>query len=329
MNIHIRSTGRYLPDQVITNADLETELGRALHNITQKNGVETRYRSSILHGETSAQMCAWAAQDALTNGNMSPGDLDLIIFASASPQQAIPDTAALVQGKLGLGQSGIRCFSVHTTCLSFLTALDIASSLIHSKSHCNILIVCAERSFTSLNPADPVTYTLFGDGAAAAIITPTPVHSSSQILRSHFSTFGDYAQLTTLPGCGTRYHPNHPDTRFEHNTFQMKGRELLRFSLKNAPSILENIWPGLSQSTHSFDRIIPHQPSKVGLRVLERYFPREKTIETLSHYGNCVSVSIPLSLDEAIRNHNLQRGEQVLLFGTGAGLNIAGISLIY
>ena len=329
MNIQIRGTGRYLPKKIMTNTDLETQLSLEHGTIAARNGVQTRHVADQSKGETTSQMCAWAAQEALQNAKMTKEELNLIIFASAAPEQALPDTAPLVQEKLGLGASGIPCFSLHATCLSFLSALDVAGAMIHSKRYQNILIVCCEISFTTLNPADPKTYTLFGDAAAAAIVSATPHGEESKILKSHFSTFGEAAKLTEVRGCGTMLHPNNPKTTFVDNTFQMKGRELLRYALKHAPTVFDKIWPGLSKSCDDFDIIIPHQPSRVGMRALSRYFPPEKTVETLSQYGNCVSVSLPLSLDQAIRNQKLKRGNRLLLFGTGAGLIIAGMSLIF
>lgn len=328
MNIQIRATGRYLPKKLLTSAALEEQLGLSSGFIASRNGVHTRHVADPAAGETTVNMCAWAAEEALERAQMNPEDIDLIIFASAGPEQAIPDTAPFVQEALGLGDTGIACFSVHSTCLSFLNALDVASCLITCQRYRNVLIVCCELSSLSINPADPKTYTLFGDAAAAAIITPTPEGESSALLRAHFSTFGEAARFTEVPGCGTARHPNHPNTRFEDNTFRMEGREVLRYSLREAPVVLEKIWPGLSEHCHDFDWIIPHQPSLIGMKALGRYLDPDKTIETLSRYGNCVSVSLPLSIDEALRSGRVQRGQRCLLFGTGAGLTIAGISLI-
>ena len=328
MRIQIKSTGRYLPQRVVTSGELEVELGLEEGFIASRNGVVSRHVADTARGETTAQMCAWAAEDALERAEMTRDELDLIIFASAGPEQAIPDTAPFVQTALGLGDSGVTCFSVHSTCLSFLSALDVASCMIECGRYRNVLIVCCEISSLSVNPQDPKTYTLFGDAAAAAIVSPTPEGEASEILRAHFSTFGEAARFTEVPGFGTARHPNHVENSFEHYTFRMDGREVLRYSLREAPAALEKIWPGLSSSCDDFDIIIPHQPSLVGMKALGRYLDPEKTIETLSCYGNCVSVSLPLSIDEALRSGRAARGQRCLLFGTGAGLTIAGMSLV-
>lgn len=329
MNVQILGTGRYLPQKICHSFELEKQLGLKPGFIERRNGVRSRHIADQSKGETTSQMCAWAAEQALLAAEMKKEEIDLILFASAAHEQAIPDTAPLVQQKLGLGESGIPCFSVHSTCLSFLTALDVATSFIVSKRYSNILIVCCELSSTSLNPEDPKTYTLFGDAAAAVVLGPTQMNFQSKILHTHFSTFGTAAKLTEVPGCGTMLHPNNPKATFQDNTFRMKGKEILRYSLKKAPDVFEKIWPGLSNGVKDFDIIVPHQPSKVGMKAMSRYLPPEKTITTLAEYGNCVSVSLPITLDKAIRTKRLKRGHKCLMFGTGAGLTIAGTAIVY
>ncbi|MBE9138010.1 ketoacyl-ACP synthase III [Nodosilinea sp. LEGE 07088] len=329
MNVKILGTGRYLPKTLLHSHELEARFGFEPGSIMRLNGVETRHVANQRAGETTSQMCTWAAQEALANADLAGEDLDLIIFASAGQEQALPDTAPFVQAKLGLGDSGITCFSVNSSCLSFLTALDIVSSFIQCGRYQQILIVCAEISYASLNPNDKKLYTLFGDAAAAAVVGVTPDCESSKIHRAHFSTFGEAAHMAEILGGGTRQHPNCPNIRFEDNTFRMDGRKLLRYSLLKASTIFEQIWPGLSTGATDIDWVIPHQPSRQGMLALARYFPVEKTIRTLQHYGNCVSVSLPLSLDQAIRSKQLQRGDRVLLFGTGAGLTLGGMVLTY
>jgi 3-oxoacyl-[acyl-carrier-protein] synthase-3 len=329
MDVKILGTGRYLPKTILHSRELENRLGFEPGSIMRLNGVETRHIADQGAGETTSQMCAWAAKEALSNAKLSAADLDLIIFASAGQEQALPDTAPFVQAKLGLGDSGVTCFSVNSSCLSFLTALDIVSSFIHCGRYQRVLIVCAEISSASLNPEDKKLYTLFGDAAAAVVVGATPEGEASKIHRAHFSTFGEAAHLAEVLGGGTRRHPNRLNICFEDNTFRMDGRELLRYSLLKAATAFEKIWPGLSTDSSDIDLVIPHQPSRRGMLALARYFPVEKTVQTLQHYGNCVSVSLPLSLDHAVRSQRLRRGDRILLFGTGAGLTLGGIVLTY
>lgn len=329
MRVKILGTGKYLPKRCIHNVELEKALGWKEGSILKRDGVLTRYRAHTERGECPSSMGAWAAEQAIGASGLDKNDVDLIIYASATAEQAIPDTAPLVQAKLGLGDSGIPCFSLHSTCLSFLNALDVAASFIQGQRYRHVLIVCCEISSTSLNPKDDKTIALFGDAAAAVLLGPTPDGEKSQIHHIHFSTFGSAAKLTQVKGGGAAQHPNNPTTRYEDNTFQMNGRELLRQALSRGPAALEKIYPGLSTNTDTIELFIPHQPSRVGMLALKRYFAPEKTIHTLQEYGNCVSASLPLSLHEAIHQKRLKRNDRTLLFGTGAGFSIGGIILDY
>ena len=325
--VKITATGSYIPKQALLSSALEDQFQLERGYIERRNGVRTRYVADQSKGETTSAMGAWAAQDALERAGYAPESLDLIMFASAAPEQGLPDTAPLIQAKLGLGSSGIACFSVDSTCLSFLTALDIASCFLSIDRYRRILIVSSEIASVTLNPADEKTYTLFGDAAAAAIVEKTPKGECSAFQNVHFSTFGDGAYYTQVRGCGTIQHANNPSTRPVDNTFSMKGRELLLYAMRAAPSVFEKIWPGLSTQLHDIDLVLPHQPSRVGMQAFARYFPKEKLVQTLADYGNCVSVSLPLTLHTAIQSGRLHRGDRAILIGTGAGLSIGGIVL--
>lgn len=329
MDMKILGTGRYLPRKKLSSKQMEIDRSLPQGSIVSQHGVAFRHVADQEQGETTSQMCAWAAQEALQRAGLSETDIELIIFASAGPEQAIPDTAPLVQEKLGLGDSGIPCFSVHSTCLSSLTALDISAQFIATKRYQHILIVSCEIPSTSINPSDEKTFALLGDAAAAIIVGPSPEGDSSAVHNVHFSTYGEAALLTEVRGCGTRYHPNAEQVTAMDNTFRMRGSAILKYALRKASVVLEDIWPGLSERSSDIDVFITHQPSEIGLTAFARYFDSEKTVRTLEQYGNCVSVSLPLTLHEAIVTGKLNRGDKTLLFGTGAGLTIAGMVLTY
>ena len=327
MDVKIESTGIYLPKTIVSTQELLHELGIDDPDIAKHSGVHQRHVASDRLGETTSQMATWAILDALQRSNLNKTDLDLILFASAAFEQPVPDTAALVQQKLGLSSQGTPGFSIHATCLGFLQALDVASAFIQSKRYRCIAIVCSEIASKAINPNDPSSYILFGDAAAAAIVTPSLDTDTSTILRSYMTTFSDGAHYTEIIAGGTKKHPNHNHCTAAEHSFSMKGREMLKFALPKSTEILDKIWPNLSTSTDDFDQIITHQPSRVGLLAFQKFFQKEKTISTLHKYGNCVSVSLPLTLHEAITSNRLQRGNQTLLFGMGAGLSFGGIVL--
>ena len=295
--------------------------------VERRNGVRER---RWVTGETSSYMGAQAALEALHEAGLEPGHIDLIINASGTAEQAIPDTGALIQRQLGLGDSGIPCMTVHTTCLSFIAGMDVAANFLCTGRYRNILIVSSDISSCAINPAEPESASLVGDAAAAVVVTRSLIGEASVLQRAHLKTYGRGAYLTTIMGGGSGRHPNRSSTKPEDNLFHMDGPAVLRMVREIGDDFLEELYPGLSKSLVDIDFVIPHQASKVGLLMLQRFgWPEEKIIHTLEWLGNCVAASIPVTLYEAVRSNRIQRGNKVLLAGTGAGLYIGGMVFTY
>lgn len=325
--LKIAGLGRYLPERVVTNPELETLYGLRPGWIEHHNGVRERRRATT---ETNSFMGAAAATEALAAADLQISDIDLILNASGTAEQAIPDSGALIQRALGVGDSGIPCMSVHVTCLSFLAALDLCASFLASGRYRHILVVSSEISSVGLNPQEPESATLIGDAAAAAVITPAPPGESSRLHAALFRTYGDGADFTAVRGGGTRRHPNLPITTTEDNYFHMDGSAVLRLVRSHVDGYLEELYPGLSTGLVDIDAVVPHQASKVGLRMLGRFgWTEDKTIRTLDWLGNCVAASIPATLYEGVADGRIRRGDKVLLVGTGAGLSMGGLVLTY
>lgn len=320
--LNIAGVGRYLPDRVVTNDELAAVCGRSANWISERNGVnERRY---VTH-ESNAFMGARAAEEALEAAELKLSDVDLILNASGTAQQSIPDNAVFIQRELGDDALGIATMSIHATCLSFLVALDTAASLLASGRRQNILIVSSEIASCALNPATPESFTLFGDGAAAVVVNKA-TQAPAMLHATGFRTYSDGADYTTIRGGGTLRHPNNASTTAEDNLFYMDGFAVLRYARRYLGPFLEELDAGLSQGLSDIDWVIPHQASKVGLRFLEAYnWPRPQIIETLAGLGNCVAASLPLTLYEAFKSGRLERGQKVLMLGTGAGLSMGGL----
>ncbi len=207
----------------------------------------------------------------------------------------------------------------------------MASHLLATGAHQRILVVSSDISSCALDFSEPEACTLFGDMAAAVVVGLPPEGSPSKVHSSRLETFGMGAELTHIPGGGTGKHPNDPATRPEDNLFHMQGRKVARLSIKHGGEFLERLQPGLSNGLDDIDLVIPHQASKLGLRLMARHygFGEDKLVSILEQYGNCVAASIPGALYEAVRTRRLQRGDKVLLLGTGAGLSIGGMILTY
>src|SRR5688572_23706618 len=210
--LKIVGVGRYLPERVVPSSEVETLCGLPAGWIERRSGVRERRWVS---GETNASMGAAAAREAVAAAGLALTDIDLILNASGTPEQAIPDGGPLIQRQLGLGASGIASLSVHATCLSFLAALDMSANLLATGRYHNILIVSAEIGSVGINVREPESASLMGDAAAAVVVTRTLEGESACLLAARLETYGDGADLTAIRGGGSRRHPNHADTRPE------------------------------------------------------------------------------------------------------------------
>ena len=320
----ILGLGRALPETIVSSEELEKRWNLESGTLETLNGVRERRWAKI--EETNAVMGARAALEALDAAGIAKHDIDLLINASGSPQQCIPDNAPLIQKELGLDESGIPAFTVDSSCLSFLSALDTANAFLKTERYRTILIVSSEICSVALDHTDPKTAGLFGDAAAAAVVSND---DSSALLGARFETYSAGAELTRLQGLGTRYFPNSPDTKPERNWFTMDGSRVARLALRYAPDFMEKLRPGLSQGLGELKLVVPHQTSRLGLRLLRKFWAEESIEKTLPWLGNCLAASIPATLYEAAQNGRLQRGDEFLLFGTGAGLSLGGVILRY
>ena len=318
MRIQLRRTAAFLPPDVETAEELAPRIGRSVEWILTRPGVAVRHVSH----EDIAVMAARAGRAALG----PDGPPDLIVNASGVPAQTLPDTSTFISRELGY--TGIPCFSVHATCLSFMAALQVVGSLIETGRYKKVLVVSADQGTRGRNFSEPESAALLGDGAAAALITATPEGSSSQLLGFAMSTHPEGAELTEVRGGGVRRHPNDPETLPEHNLFTMHGPGVYRLARRHIGSVLDQLYAEAGLTRADTDLIVPHQASGLALRAVERYgFPKERIVNVVREQGNCVAASIPLALATADAQGRIKRGDTVLLIGTGAGLSIAGALL--
>ena len=222
MKVKVTGVGLYLPPKIETAEDIAPKIGKPVDWIIEKSGVSERRVSEI----DVDQMGAMAGKEALGKG----GKPDLIINASGVPKQTIPDTSTFYQRKLGF--EGIPSFSVHCTCLSFITALNTAASLIHSGSYNRILIISSDRGTRGRNFNEPESASLLGDGAAAVVLEQSLENESSELIYFDMKTFPSYANLTEVRGGGTNKHPQDPETNLADNLFTMDGPAVYKIARK-------------------------------------------------------------------------------------------------
>ncbi len=328
--LKLEGVGRYLPQRIVTNGELEKLYTLPAGWIERHNGVCER-RWANRRKETNAFMGARAAEEALTRSGFSIGDIDLILNASGTFQQPIPDNAPLIQFELGRDAYGIACMSINATCLSFLVALDSAASFLATGRYQRILIVTSDIASGNLNPNDPETATLLGDAAAAVVVSLPQKEELAGVMAARVETYSEGAHLTEVLAGGSYISAFDEESQIdEHHFFSMQGLKVLRMAKEHLFDFLETVCPGLSTSLMDIDVVVPHQASLMGLKLLSRFnWPEERIGKTLPFLGNTVAASIPVTLYEVIQRGMLRRGDKTLLLGTGAGLSFGGLVLTY
>ena len=318
--IFIERMGLALPPTVETAAELALKIGRSEDWIKRRAGVHERRISALSMPELAAK----AGLEALGDGPLP----DLILNASGVAHQVLPDTSVFIQEAMGF--SGIPSFSVHATCLSFLTALQTASGLLNTGSYQRILVISADLGSRGRNFDEAESAALLGDGAAAAVLTLPPAGSQSGIETFKMKTFPEGAELTAVRGGGTRLHPQNPETTPADNLFHMRGTAVFKMALRETPPLIDQSLEEIGIQKSDLKVVVPHQASGFGVEVYRRYgFSSDQVIDLVSTQGNCVSASLPMSLAQAISSGRLERGDRFMLVGTGAGLSIAAAILTY
>jgi 3-oxoacyl-[acyl-carrier-protein] synthase-3 len=326
--VRIAGLGSYLPERRVTNEELAAHLGIPAHWIERATGVrERRYAGD----ETAAGMGAAAGRCALVAAGLSLADLDAVVGASSAPQQTIPCTAALVARELGLPDGQVACFDLNATCLSFPFALQTIAALVAAGAYRTALLFSSEIASRSLNPRERESAVLFGDAAAAAIVTRAAPGEASAIWGARFATHPSGADLTVVLGGGTLHHPNDPATRPEMNLFHMEGPAVFRQGARLIGPFLDTFLAEVGWDRPTIAAVVPHQASRHALDQLTTRlgFTTAQVVSNLALRGNCVAASIPLALAEAVGCGHIRRGDRVLLGGTGAGLTLGALALTY
>lgn len=316
----IAGTGFYAPRRIETAEDLAPRIGRSAEWIVSHTGVTNRHISD----EPVEVMASHAARLALKGT-----EPDLVINASLSPRQLIPDGAGFILRELGL--SGVPGFSVHATCLSFLVALKIGASLLQHGQYRRILIVSAESGSGSRNFKEPESSVLIGDGAAAAVLEPVADGEDRGLLGWNMATYPAGLGLAEIRGGGVNRHPNDPATTAEDNLFHMDGPAIFRLTKRNMLKFRREIYLRSGLKPEDIDLVIPHQPSGPGVAAIGPVIGvrPEKVISIVGEYGNCIAASLPMALAHADASGQLKEGSILMLLGFGAGVSLASAIIRY
>ncbi|MCB9992841.1 MAG: ketoacyl-ACP synthase III [Hyphomicrobiaceae bacterium] len=327
MPIRIDGTGSAVPRNRRLSDDIDAELGKPRGWLFKQTGVQSRY---ICAGEDQVDLAVDASLQALTNAGLTPGDIDLLVFAAAVPYQSIPATAPLVQQRLGIRDGSCASYDINSTCLSFLTALDLVAASLLAGRHQRALVVASEVASRALPWAEhPRVAGLFGDGAAAAIVSPGD--GPAGLIGAAMETYPSAYEACQLGAGGTRYDFHlQPDDFAARSYFEMDGERLFRETLKHFPGFLDRLLARAGWQRDEVDLVVPHQASPGALAHLAKKsgFRANIVVDIARDFGNQVAASLPTALDVARRAGRMPPGTKVLMLGTSAGISIGGLALV-
>ncbi len=325
--VRIVAAGKYLP-QKVDSAILEAKYDIPIGWAEKNSGVKSRHMVTF---ESNAYMGARAIEKALEKAGMKMKDIDLLISAGATYDYPLPNQASVTKSELkDAGDYHVATLDIDTTCLSFVSAFEVAAKMLDGKQYKNIIIVCSEVSTKGLNPNSRETATLFGD-AAVAVILQYDESGVSGLIKGGLRTYSEGVEHTIIKGGGNKYFfKDHPYNQDLHS-FHMNGIKLLKLAKKKIPEFMDWFFQDLNATIQDVDIIIPHQASKTGLIIFTNlYTLREDVVKgNLVDHGNCISASIPLVLHDLIDSGEIKRGDICMLTGTSAGFSIGGVLIKY
>ena len=330
-SVRIKGTGKYLPQRLLTSAQMDQQFSLIPGTIEKKSGIKKRHVMDINAGETIVQMAAAAARDAVKNANLTLNDIDCLVFAGGVCERLIPCTASLIHRELELDARHIPAFDINSTCVSFVVALDTLSYTIDFGKYQNVLIVSADAASVGLNPKDMATYIILGDGAAAAVVSKSVAPEKSAILGSLMKTYSMGTHLCDL-SLGLGHIPRSSEQyNWENYTFRMDGKGIYKLIGDVFPAFLTELLGPLRLRLTDIDMIVPHQASNIAIQSIRDGLgvPAHKIMDIYSDHANQVASSVPMALHEGISQNKIQRGNTVLLLGTSAGVSLSGLVFSY
>jgi 3-oxoacyl-[acyl-carrier-protein] synthase-3 len=315
----IAGTGSYVPEKVLSNADLEKIVDTSDEWIVSRTGI--RERRIAAAGEATSDMATNAARHAIEAAGITAADIDLIIVGTITPDTYFPSTACYVQRKLGAVNA--VAFDVSAACAGFLYAMQIARQFINSGNRRTALIIGADKLSGIVNWTDRNTCVLFGDGAGAAILTrKDPADADpSGVLSSVMASDGRLTDILSVPGGGSAI-PITPENAGQRlNTIHMQGREVFKAAVKYTLEACDTAIERAGLTPADISMIVPHQANiRIVDAIRERLgLPPERAFLNLQRYGNTSGAAVAIALDEAVRSRAVKKGDNILLVAFGAG----------
>ncbi|MGD8189504.1 ketoacyl-ACP synthase III [Brevibacillus ginsengisoli] len=314
----ITAIGSYVPERVLTNADLEKMVETSDEWIVQRTGIRER---RIAHeNEFTSDLCVQAVRNLMERFNKPVDDVDMIMVCTMTPDFHTPSVASLVQGKLGINNTG--AIDLNAACGGFTYGLHLANGLVTSGLNKKVLVIGAETLSRITDFTDRNTCVLFGDGAGVALVEYD--EECPSFLASHLGSVGEAGMHLYCTNLSNRM-----DELLlkDHGFIVQNGREVYKWAVTTVPQGMTKVMEKAGMDLSDVNWFVPHSAN---LRMIESMceksgFPIEQTLYSLEKYGNTSSASIPLALDKGIKEGKLQRGDNILLYGFGGGLAYCGL----
>jgi 3-oxoacyl-[acyl-carrier-protein] synthase-3 len=317
--VSIIGTGSYVPERVLSNADLEKMVDTTDEWITTRTGIKERRIAA--EGESTSDLAAKAAQSALENAGIHAEEVDLIIVATITPDMFFPSTACFVQQKIGAKHAA--CFDVSAACSGFLYAIEIAQQFITSHTYDTVLVIGAEKLSSIVDWTDRNTCVLFGDGAGAAVLRHRG--GGHGVVSTFMASDGSLSDVLYLPGGGSRFPITQENAGQRLNCIKMNGKETYKHAVTSMLDAAQRALAEANLKPENLACIIPHQAN---LRIIEAIahrfeVPLERFMVNLDRFGNTSAAAVAIALDEAHRTGRMKVGDYVLLVVFGGGLTWA------
>lgn len=323
-NFAIAGWGAYRPRSVLCSESLDVRHGMPKGWTEAEFGIAARHLAAA--DETTTMMAAEAARTALQRAGWGDAGPDVIIGGCGVMEQPIPSTAALVQDRLGLGQSGVPCFDVNQTCLSFMAALDIAAMGLSTGRWRRALIFASDVASAGLDPSNPKTRSIFGDGAAALAIEACDHARGLAAVAT--VTHGAYHRLARLRAGGTRLRVGEGyDALVAGSYFEMDAFGIFKAAAKALPGVIARALSDANLTRDDIACVVCHQASAPGVEHVKRLFAPDsaRVVDIFAHTGNQIAASIPTVLAHALETGRAGPGDPILLLGTAAGISASAM----
>lgn len=313
----VAGVGSALPRQKVTNEELAARVDTSDAWIVERTGIRNRHIAA--DDETTATLATDAARRALEDAGVEAAEIDLIVLATATPDQTFPSSATKVQAALGINDC--IAFDVHAVCTGFLYALSVADSMLRSGNARKALVIGSETFSRILDWEDRATCVLFGDGAGALVLSAE--ETDSGILATKLHADGRHNDLLFVDGG--------PSTTGTVGKLRMKGREVFRHAVVNLADVLHEVLAAANLTPADVDWVVPHQANARILDATARKLglPADKIVVTVDQHANTSAASVPLAFDTAVKDGRIKRGDIVVLEAMGGGFTWGAAALRY